>query len=173
MKRFLQDGNYAGFDDKEFTSRSGGKYKAIMHIKVRLCSKATLLYSYKHYHIHHTQSTQPSIKNNHDPYPITHMRHLTGCDKLLNILPWSREVLSIRPWRSVLAAKLASTVPRVLQGLYFLLLEHNNCAWLQKEFGCSKMVMVGDGATDLEARRDGGADGRAGPGRCRRDRQLH
>lgn len=56
---------------------------------------------------------------------------------------------------SVLAIQLASAA---LQGLYFLLLEHDNCAWLQKEFGCSKMVMVGDGATDLEARRDGGAD---------------
>jgi len=55
-----KDGKYAGFDDQEFTSRSGGKYKAIMHIK--------------------------------------------------------------------------------------------------EKYGISKMVMVGDGATDLEARREGGAD---------------
>lgn len=32
----FQDGKYAGFDDQEFTSRSGGKYKAIMHIKVSI-----------------------------------------------------------------------------------------------------------------------------------------
>ena len=29
-----EDGSYSGFDEQEFTSRSGGKCKAIMHIKV-------------------------------------------------------------------------------------------------------------------------------------------
>jgi hypothetical protein len=32
------DGKYAGFDESEFTCRSGGKPAAIRHIKVRVSS---------------------------------------------------------------------------------------------------------------------------------------
>ncbi len=34
MWMMQEDGSYAGFDDQEYTARSGGKCKAIMHIKV-------------------------------------------------------------------------------------------------------------------------------------------
>ena len=40
-----EDGSYSGFDDQEFTSRSGGKCKAIMHIKVGPASTFNV-----HYH---------------------------------------------------------------------------------------------------------------------------
>jgi phosphoserine phosphatase len=37
---FDQDGNYAGFDDQEFTSRSGGKLEAVKHLRA--------MHGYKH-----------------------------------------------------------------------------------------------------------------------------
>ena len=90
---FLQErGNYAGFDEAEFTSRSGGKPAAIRHIKVvdKECSLALLM------------------------CPEFFFRSCPNC--------------------------LPPHTPT------------------QKSFGYTTVVMVGDGATDLEARLEGAAE---------------
>ena len=114
-----EDGSYAGFDEQELTSQSGGKARAARLIKV--------------------------------PYTLEAVLSKTSAGSYLSTMPvnskWQLDALTRAP---PYLSHLMWCACMTLEG---------TCSFhVQEKHGFKYLVMVGDGATDLEARQPGGAD---------------
>jgi hypothetical protein len=125
-------GRYAGFDEQEFTCRSGGKPAALRHIKASGISSAWLLLA----SITTGGVTTPSF-----------------CACLLVLGKCTCHLL----FTSYIYTCLTSEVYNTQASCCQYMCECLCLLLLQEKWGYEKIIMVGDGATDMEARLEGAA----------------